>query len=621
MVKNNITALAIILVMALGFAVYLNSLNGEFVFDDNVLVKENIYIKNHSRIKNLFTENIASGAGRKTSFYRPLQMITYMIDFSLWRLNVKGYHLTNILLHIAASLCLYWFITILFKERLLSLFTSVLFVTHPIHTEAVTYISGRSDMLCAIFLLLCVIFYIKSLGIDKARYHFFTLAAYILAILSRESSVILPAVLLLYHYAFKKKLDYNRFLPILGIAAFYIFLRFTFLNAIMPQVSGGDPLFERLPGFFVALTNYARLLILPIGLHMEYGKRTFSFVNPQVLSGIAIFVTLLVFAFRKKPAGGIAFFSISWFLVMLLPVSNIFPINAYMAEHWLYLPSIGFFLLLAKGLTYLFESGARKKLAILSLAALTVFYSFLTIRQNNYWSDAISFYERTLECAPDSLKAQNNLGNAYRQKGEYQKAIRCYEGVLKKDPNHGEAYYNLGLTYSALGRKDKAAELYRKAIGITPDHADSYNNLGRIYIEMGKVQDAIRLFEEAIEADPNYVGAYTNLGNIYLKIDTERSIALYKRSIEIDPYFTGAYNNLGSIYRDTGRDREAIGLFKKVITIDPTDAMAHFNLSVLYFRQKRYGLAVKHCDRIIELGETVDPKYLALLKPYRDRRG
>jgi len=619
MVKNKTTILAVILVTTLGFAVYLNSLNGDFVFDDNVLVKDNIYIKNPSRIGKLFTENIASGAGRKTSFYRPFQMITYMIDFSLWGLSVKGYHFTNILLHIGASLCLYWLILVLFRDRLLSLLASVLFVAHPVHTEAVTYISGRSDMLCAVFFLLCIIFYIRSLDRDKANYYLLALVSYILAILSRESSIILPAVLLLYHYLFKRKPDYNKLLVILAATAFYIFLRFTLLSAMMPEVSGGYSFLQRLPGFFAALSNYVRLLLAPFGLHMEYGQKVFNPADPQVLTGIALFFLLFLFAFRRKNADNVTFFSVSWFFVMLLPVSNIFPINAYMAEHWLYLPSIGFFLVLAKGLAYLFKTGAKRNLAILSLLILTAFYSLLTIRQNNYWGDAISFYERTLKYAPDSLKAQNNLGNAYRQKGEHQKAIRCYKKLLKEDPNHAEAYYNLGLIYSTLGRKEKAAELYKKTIEIMPGHADSYNNLGRIYVETSRLQDAIRLFEKAVEANPNYVGAYTNLGNIYLKIDTEKSIALYKKAIEIDPHFTGAYNNLGSVYRDMGRDGEAVEEFKKVIRIDAADKMAHFNLSLLYFRQKKYGLAVKHCDRVIELGGNVDPQYLDLLKPYRGR--
>ncbi|GAF76422.1 unnamed protein product, partial [marine sediment metagenome] len=150
---KNPTILAIVLIIILGFVVYSNSLNGKFIWDDEYLIKNNVYIRSFSYLPKIFSEDIGTGAEKKYYFYRPLQMITYMIDYSLWKLNVRGYHLTNTLLHILAALTIYWLINILFGDRPLSLFASLFFVAHPIHTEAVAYISGRADPLALLFML------------------------------------------------------------------------------------------------------------------------------------------------------------------------------------------------------------------------------------------------------------------------------------------------------------------------------------------------------------------------------------------------------------------------------------------------------------------------------------
>jgi len=138
---------SVLLIIILGFAIYGNSLYGQFIWDDKYLIEKNITITNWSNLPRIFTEDIVSGAGRRSQSYRPFQMLTYMIDFSLWKSDVRGYHLTNVLLHILVALGIYGLIITIFKDNLLSLLTGIFFVVHPIHTEAVTYVSGRADSL------------------------------------------------------------------------------------------------------------------------------------------------------------------------------------------------------------------------------------------------------------------------------------------------------------------------------------------------------------------------------------------------------------------------------------------------------------------------------------------
>lgn len=189
-IKKSTVILSAIVIIILGFAVYANSLNGQFVWDDIHLVKENKFVKDWSNLEKLFKTDIREGAGRRGNAYRPVQMITYMIDYSVWKLNERGYHLTNTILHILVALSIYWIINIIFRDNLVSLLTAALFVVHPVHTEAVSYISGRADPLSFLFMLLAFIFYIKNLNSRSLIAFICMLLSYVCAILSKESSFI-----------------------------------------------------------------------------------------------------------------------------------------------------------------------------------------------------------------------------------------------------------------------------------------------------------------------------------------------------------------------------------------------------------------------------------------------
>ncbi len=517
--KEDIISASIILIIMLGFTVYSNSLNGEFICDDYYHVKDNVHIKDWTKLPNIFTESIGAGGALKSNFYRPVQALTYMIDYHLWKLNVYGYHITNILLHILVALGIYWLINILYDNNLLSLFTSALFIIHPIHTEAVAHISGRADSIVAVFILLSLILYIKGLSSRSINIYLFMLFSYILALLSKENSLIFPLLLLLYHYAFKKKFRIKRFLPILGITFIYILLRITSLKASLPNTwYVTSSVLQRIPGFFVAITEYLKLLLLPFNLHMEYGNRLFNLNCPKAILGILIVLFLLAYVVRVKNRNSLTFFSICWFFLTLLPQSNLYPMIAYMAEHWLYLPSIGFFLIIASLLKKLYDFKTFKSIVLIFIIGVLGFYSHLTIKQNNYWKDAIVFNKRTLKYTKKNFRV--------------------------------------------------------------------YNNLGLSYLRIDKIEEAIALFKKAIEANPNYPYAYNNLGVAYLKINKKEEAAIwFEKTIEIDPGYPQAYNNL----------------------------------ALIYYYNKKYDLAIKYCDKAIKLGFNVDPGFLKLLEPYRNR--
>ncbi len=496
----------LILIIFLGCIVYSNSINSGFIWDDHLLVKDNLYIRNLPNIGKFFSGAISTNTNAKYFFYRPLQMISYAIEYSLWKLDARGYHLVNIFLHILVTLAIFWFINILYADIFLACLTAILFIVHPIHIESVSYISGLSDTLGALFIFICLSLYIRS------KSYVIVGLTYIAALLSRETGLILPALILIYHFAFRKKINFKYFLFILEITFVYILLRIIFFK---PEIICLTSIFQRFLGFFAALTAYLRLLVFPVNLHMAYGLKTFSLISANVIAGFLIFVFLPFYALKKKKDNGLIFFSIFWFLVALLPVSNIYPVNAYMSEHWLYIPSIGFFLILAKGLMYLYKKKFYYPISIISIVTLLIFYSLLTIRQNEYWKNPVFFYKRTLKYAPDDLRLYINLGNAYADIGKFQKAICWYKKALIHAPNNWKLYLNLGAAYADMSRLQEAVCWYKKALKINSYSISIYNNLGVLYVRFGKCKEAILSYRKALEINPDYARAYFGLAEAY----------------------------------------------------------------------------------------------------------
>jgi tetratricopeptide (TPR) repeat protein len=386
--------------------------------------------------------------------------------------------------------------------------------------------------------------------LNNAKIYVFALLSYALALLSRENSLILPVLLLLYHYVFKKKIELKIFLPVFIIAFGYILVRLTILRPLLFGVSYTTTLFQRIPGFFVAVTNYPRLLFLPFSLHMQYGSRLFEFSNPRAIMGVLIIGLVFLYAFRQKHKSKLVSFCIFWFFITLLPVSNLYPLNAYMAEHWLYVPSVGFFLLVAGYLRFLYGKEKFKITALVLIIGLVSFYGWLTIEQNKWWKEPIAFFQRTLKYAPEDARIYYNLGFAYLdRKGDRKKAIALYRKAIEIKPDYERAYSSLGSIYDAMGKKEDAMEMFKKAIEANPRYADGYYNLGTVYSQLGRKEEAIELLSKAIEINPIYVKAYNNLANIYKdRGDYEKAVFLYKKALEIDPACLTVYNNLKETY-------------------------------------------------------------------------
>ncbi len=558
---------AVLAIIILGAICYLNSLKGSFIWDDEYLIQANPRIKSLSNIGKLFTGDIGAGTGQKSSSYRPLQMMTYMLDYSVWRQNIVGYHLTNVLIHIGATLGIFALVYLLFSDFLLAILTAVFFEIHPIHTEAVSYIAGRADPLSLLFIVLAFIAYLNKRK-EKNTFSFIALViCYCAALLSREGSIIFPCLLLLYHFVFKEKIKLKRFWAVVIISTIYILLRSTVLKPFHPEFVYSSTLLQRLPGSFLAAAEYLKLLIAPFNLHMEYGISWFPYTHPEVILGFLITAAAIIWAIRSLKTNKVVSFAILWFFVGLLPVANLYPVQVYMAEHWLYLPSIGFFLLAAhEGLVFYRKPQLSRTVLTVAIVA-GLFYAVRTIQQNRYWSEPLYFYERTLK---------------------YTTSPRILNG--------------LGMEYMHMGRNSEAAELFKKANESDKRFVNSQDNLGMSYLNSGHIEEAIALFQDAIKRDPKDSGSYYNLGNAYLRQGKYAEAIEYdKKALELNPELLAAYNDTGIAYAMTGRQEEALAAFKKVAELNPDSVEANINLGNAYATNGRFPEAIVLYKKALQL--------------------
>lgn len=581
--------LIIIAIIVSGFLAYHRSiLKGVFLFDDRALILENSLIKNFSYLKTIFTTHLYHGSGSYSNFYRPIQSLSYMLDYHFWNLDPFGYHLMNVLIHIFSAVLVYFLIYLISKNRLIALATGLLFCVNTVLSWPVNYVASRADLLSALFFLAGIVLYVlyreNRLNKSGAFLYLLSIVCFIVAVLSKEAAVILPFVLLLYLYCFPEKSHQERrpaprlIWVFFLMAGAYIVLRITALNfaegRLLETTTAPIPLYNRLLTTSKVVMIYLRLLLVPVGLHMEWNiEPARSFLQDEAFLSCVVLLAIGCFSYFLLRTSRLKFFAIAWFFIMLLPYSNIFPLAYFMGEGWLYLPSVGFFALMA---IYFFEIAQRSRLWSIIIGAVFIFmissYVLLTIRRADVWASPADLYIEVLKYSPDNTKARINLGVLLAQKGLDEEALKKYKKVIDASGEKAdEAHSSMGSIYAEKGMYDVALEEFKKAVETAPGDYIAITNIGIIYKKKGDFQEAEKWYKRAINVNPNYDLAYNNLGNIYLETARhDDAISYYKKAIELNPHRAPFYENMGKAYKDKGDYPKAREAFEKALGLDDT---------------------------------------------------
>ncbi len=611
---------AIALIVMLGVLLYCHTLHVPFVFDGIREIKDNETLR---YLKPFLSFDIMLARRQPVRF-------TFALNHWLGGTDITGYHLVNISIHLLSGIIVYFLVLSLYqvlplpfaeicssrkkKKRrgkkvdspvndsakradgsrggmgaILALFSALLFVAHPLQTQAVTYIVQRYASMAALFYLSSALFYLRArisqhtraaVGAHDSNTHQNQASVYqiallylaavvsgVLAVLCKENTASLPGIIILIEvlcfrpfFKPRKKFLWISLMSVLWV----IFILFVF--GFFDQAGSNESLLEDVSDLmretkkvgtwqylctqFNVVTRYIRLLFMPVGQNLDY-KYPFKKGFLDGLTPLAfLFLTAVAAAgvmLRKKhPA---VTFGIAWFFIALSVESSIIPISDAMFEHRVYLPLFGFALIIP----YVVSIWFRKISTFFIICfCLVLAFGTATFARNSIWRD-------------DTV---------------------LWQDVISKAPHNDRAHYNLGLAYSSRERIDDAINFYRKAIEINPRFTQAYYNCGNAFFDTGRLEEAIPFYRKAIESNPKYTEAYYNFGNTYYKLDNRK---------------------------------EAIPLYKKTIDLKPEHGSAHKNIAISYYHEGQFDLAIIHADRALELEVDPGDEFMNAIEPYRGR--
>jgi hypothetical protein len=492
--------ISLLLFLTLGFLIYANVLNGKFVFDDNTFIENNQFVKN-ADFKSIFTSGITQGSGLNDNFYRPFQQSLYVLSYRISGNETWSYHLWNILFHSLNGFLLFTLLLQLFpNHKGLGLTVALLFLFHPLQTQAVSYISGLSEPLSGFFILLSLnlftaLFSIKSF-LSKSFFGLAFILTSIMALFAKENAVIiapLAMLVLLYQWKDGKRLElFHKLLPVfaLFIGLGFVYLKMTALNFTGSfGLSNQDNIYNenlsvRIITFINVFNEYLKMYFGPFHLHYETPYTAYTdFSRPQSVLSILIIGTWMGYGlWMYKKGDFLPLFSFAWFFLAIAPVSGIIPLNSMYLEHWLYLPQIGISFLLV----YL----ARKTLAQFTwspwvLTPILLLFSILVVGRNKDWSDPERFYRNEIRYTKKSARMYNNLAMVLADKKDCKSAVPYYQKAIALYDVYPQSHHNLARCFEDLGYLPEAADEYYRALMLNPNFLYSHAKLPGVLMRLG----------------------------------------------------------------------------------------------------------------------------------------
>lgn len=582
--------------------------------DDHGLIVENFkFIGNIRNILPAFTQDAFGGQG---TIYRPLLTVSFMLDAVWSGVRPWGYHLTNILIHIACCILLFQLLNTFLARTASAVFLTLIFAVHPVLNQAVAWIPGRNDSLLAMFALATALAFIRY--VQSRKWHW--LGAYFLlslgALFTKESAVLLPLIFIpVYGFVLKRKRESIIKLLPLFLGWFFILFFWYYLRKM--ALPGDSQLSEMTSNGLYENVN---------GMLGYFGKIFFPFnlaaipvpLDTTLIYGIvALTLFVLLFALKGIKDKPLFILGAAWFLLFLAPYFVNSSGYANFLEQRLYLPMTGLVLML----------GQSKALANLDLgktgqrylvAGLILLLSVLSLVHNRNYRNGEIFWEYTVKTSPKLFYVHDMLGKVRFQNGEYAEALASFREAASLKPDYHHAYNNMGMVFYSLGNVSEAEMHFKKALAIDPGYAGAGSNLGLLYAGQAQMDSALKYQLMAFHQSPDDEGYAINAGRLFSRAGLpESTIVVYQEALRHQPGSFGLLKELGTLYFKGGRPAEAKVILTRAYQANPGDLAVANYLALLCFREKDFGGAIKYYDRALTLGQPPDPRILELLKPYR----
>jgi len=636
----------IIFLIFLGIVLYLNTFFNEFLWDDDDIIK-NAYIKDWRYIPKCFSQNLISGVGETSNYWRPLLLLSFSIDWHIVGPQPFLFHFHNLFLHIISAILLFLILERLLKKKWFSFLVSLLFLIHPLQTEAVTYIAGRGDPLSVFFIFLSLFLFIKACERPLKKWYFLSLFCFVLALLSKETAMVTPFLIVLLLLSFQEKffspniinsskkerlkevifLSVNRLIPFFVVLVIFISLRLTILNFHnilnfwpTPNIYT-ENISVRIFTFFRILLTYLGLNFLPLNLHMERNvPLETSFFSFPVFSGFLVFLAMIFFAIRSflkylpsfsssLERGNVGLKTIRRQNCLVprlgggilprtertLPLEQSERVEKATSRAPFYFFGIGWFLICLAPYSNIF----------IPINAI-IYEHWMYLPLIGIFICAVHFFENILKENGDTFKkililllifylTFFSLKTILRNR-EWRDPIVFYNQILENSRSH-RVYNNLGNAYSDIGEYKKAEEMYLEAINFDPSfpQPEAYNNLGLAFYRQGQYDKAIPYFEKALKVKSNFIPSIINLADAYFrKKDWEGAREYFLLYSKSTPYSFYPYFKLGEISFYEGNCAESLRYLEAAKEVVPSGDK-EFQKSILFLLEE-----AKKCEQQIK---------------------
>ena len=530
---------------------------GGFVWDDSILTDAEP-VRDVSGLWQIwFSPSAIEGEGH----YWPLVYTTFWLEHKLWGFDPTGYHIVNVLLHLANTL-LVWHLV-----RRLSVpgawVVAAVFAVHPLHVESVAWVIERKDVLSGLFYLASALVWMRFVEQPRRGRYVCSLALYAAGLLSKSIVITLPVALLIWHWWQRGRgtsTDLLRLVPF-GVIGLVITVGDLSFYQSREALSLGYSLTERTLIAARALWFYVGKLLWPTNLAVIYPLWDIRVTDPlawgYLIAAVALVVALWHFRHQvgRGPLAGALFFGVT-----LLPVLGFVDYGymqfAFVADRFQYLVGLGVMAVVIGTVTYgvrrlsdLWQKGTRVVAAV-----VIVVLGLLTWRQASVYQDDETLNRYIIALNPQARDAYLNLGDALYEQGRYAEALDVTRIAVERRPEHFQAHFNLGAILDELGHFDEAETHLRRAIALNPQAQNAYLNLSKALYEQGRYEEALEAARIAIEQDPDFVEAHFNLG---------------------------------AILNMLGRFEEAETHLRRAIVLNPQAPKAHFSLGIALYKQGR----------------------------------
>ena len=605
-------AKVLLILVALALAYFL-SLGNDFVYDDRYLILENDVVATPGNIEKAFGVQFYTGLG----YYRPVPLLSFALEYRLWRGDPLGYHVTNLVLLIGVVILLYFLISRLSGRgrEWPACLLALCFGLHPAVSSVGMALGARGDLLCMLFLMGAYLSYAHG----KRAFYALALVLFGFALLSKETAVTLPIVLLLMEllgltaYDARGRADRPqrhggpdtgapptgaaparadagparpyairaialRQLPFWALLAAYMALRSVVLRGLPLEVTF-DPATTLKSYLYLIQTSLTPAVSLA---YEPMFQDWFSWPRLGLTAALAAAAVALWTIVEPRRRGPIVFW-LAWGAVTFLPTSNIVGQETIFDERYTVLPMMG--IVAAIGLLFYHAGRSARRYGRAKLALCLVLlaaFAAVTVNRGRTWSDDVTFFTQWQEASRANPRPRHHLGLVSWDKGRIDLAHNLFSEAVGLDPKYVPSLNMLGLSNATQGRLDEAISLYLRAIGLDPNYSAARFNLAGAYDAKGEPKNALPHYQAAASLDPQWKEAFFGVAKCNRELRRwEEAVINFRRVLRLDPTVAEAYFGLSEVYEEMGLPSQAVGLQRQGMQYAPRDPAAASRLARL----------------------------------------